>query len=61
MSVKTPQELYNEAQQSLGYHVAANLLTIVSLPVKLVTKIVAVVGAWLAKTRANHEAEASKS
>lgn len=61
MSVKTPQEMYKEAQESLGYHVASNLLAIVSFPVKMVTKVGTVVVAWYAKTKTSHEAEATKS
>lgn len=59
MSVKTPEQMYKEAQQSLGYHVASNLLTIVSLPVKLVTKAWLLVSNQFGKSVSS--AEASKS
>ncbi len=59
MSVKTPEQMYKEAQQSLGYHVASNLLTIVSLPVTLLTKAWVLVANQFGKSASG--AEASKS
>lgn len=40
MTHKTPEQLYQEVQQSLGYQLAADLLFILTLPAK-----------WLAKLR----------
>lgn len=59
MSVKTPEQMYKEAQQSLGYHVASNLLTIVSLPVTLLTKAWTLVSSQFGKSASG--AETSKS
>lgn len=59
MSGKTPEQMYKEAQQTLGYHVASNLLTIVSLPVTLLTKAWTLVSSQVGKTASG--AEASKS
>lgn len=59
MSGKTPEQMYQEAQQSLGYHVASNLLTIVSLPVTLLTKAWVLVASHFGKSASG--AEASKS
>ncbi|MEX1215501.1 hypothetical protein [Saccharospirillum sp.] len=60
MSVKTPEEMYKEAQQSLGFHVASNLLTIVSLPVTLLSKAWALASGVMSKADESG-AEASKS
>ncbi len=62
MSVnKTPEQMYKEAQQSLGYHVASNLLTIVSLPVVLLSKAWVLVSGMTEKASSDTDAEASKS
>lgn len=38
MTQKTPEQMFEEAKQTLGYQVAENLLAMVSLPVKLLSK-----------------------
>ncbi len=59
MSDKTPEQMYKEVQESLGYHVATNLLTIVSMPVTLLTKAWTLVSNQFGKSASG--VQASKS
>lgn len=58
MTQKTPQQMFEEAQQTLGYQVANNLLNIVSIPVVLLGKVWTFVRAQVAGI---NQAETSKS